>query len=124
MLMLATVMVIGAVVIKFASEPVMMSWGNFLLGLGLGGLFPLMLSSAMDIDSDKGPLISGVCVIGSSIGVQTASFGTGLWAHFAPITTAFWIIPIGALWLWVMTWYYSRHVKQHLAASGTDKVHS
>lgn len=123
MLILATVMAVGAFVIKFASDPVMMSWGNFLIGLGLGGLFPLMLSSAMDIDSDKGPLISGVCVIGSSIGVQTASFGTGLWAHFASITTAFWMIPIGALWLWVMTWYYSRHVKRQLAINETDKVH-
>lgn len=119
MLILATVMAVGAFLIKFASDPVMMSWGNFLLGFGLGGLFPLMLSCAMDIDSDKGPLISGVCVIGSSIGVQTASFGTGLWAHFASITTAFWIIPIGALWLWVMTWYYSRQVKQKLAINQT-----
>jgi FHS family glucose/mannose:H+ symporter-like MFS transporter len=123
MLILATVMAVGAFIIKLATDPVMMSWGNFLIGMGLGGLFPLMLSSAMDIDSDKGPLISGVCVIGSSIGVQTASFGTGLWAHFSSITTAFWMIPIGALWLWVMTWYYSRHVKQQLAISETNKAH-
>lgn len=77
-----------------------MSFGNLRLGLGLGGLFPLMLSSAMDIDSDNGPLISGVCVIGSSIGIQIASFGTGVWANLASLTTAFWLIPISALWLW------------------------
>ena len=91
-----------------------MSLGNLLVGLGLGGLFPLMLSSAMDIDSDKGPILSGICVIGSSVGVQLASFGTGFWASFASLNTAFWTIPIGALWLLAMVWIYSRHLKSHL----------
>lgn len=113
MVILASIMAFGALVIKLASEPQLMSAGNFLVGLGLGGLFPLMLSNAMDIDSHNGPLISGVCVIGSSIGVQLASFGTGLWASFAPLTTAFWVIPIGALWLWLMVWGYSRQIKHH-----------
>lgn len=111
MLILATIMTIGTFMTKFATEPYLMSVGNLLVGLGLGGLFPLMLSSAMDIDSDNGPLISGVCVIGSSIGVQLASFGTGFWASYSSITTAFWIIPIGALWLWAMVWAYSRQIK-------------
>ena len=113
MVILASLMAVGALIIKLANEPQLMAFGNLLVGLGLGGLFPLMLSCAMDIDSDNGPLISGVCVIGSSIGVQIASFGTGLWATFAPLTTAFWMIPIGALWLWAMAWGYSRQVKQH-----------
>ncbi len=112
MVVLATIMAVGAFTIKLASEPQLMSVGNFLVGLGLGGLFPLMLSSAMDIDSDKGPLLSGICVIGSSIGVQTASFGTGLWASFAPLTVAFWMIPIGAVWLWIMAFGYSRQLKR------------
>ncbi|MBU3018568.1 MFS transporter [Paraglaciecola agarilytica] len=115
MLILATIMVTGCFMIKLAVDPVVMSWGNFMLGLGLGGLFPLMLSAAMDVDSDKGPIISGLCVIGSSIGVQVASFSTGLWAHYAPLVTAFWVIPIGGAWLWAMTWAYSRFVKRHIA---------
>ncbi|KXI28561.1 MFS transporter [Paraglaciecola hydrolytica] len=112
MIILASIMALGAFMIKFAVAPQLMACGNLLVGLGLGGLFPLMLSSAMDIDSDNGPIISGVCVIGSSIGVQLASFGTGFWANFAPITTAFWIIPIGAVWLWAMVWEYSRQIKR------------
>jgi FHS family glucose/mannose:H+ symporter-like MFS transporter len=120
MMILATVMVIGTFMVKFAIEPQLMSVGNLLIGLGLGGLFPLMLSSAMDIDSDNGPLISGVCVIGSSVGVQLASFGTGFWASFVPLTTAFWVIPLAALWLWAMTWAYSRQLKSR--AHSTTKI--
>jgi FHS family glucose/mannose:H+ symporter-like MFS transporter len=116
MLILGSVMVAGTFIIKLAVEPQLMSFGNFLVGLGLGGLFPLMLSSAMDLDSDNGPLISGVCVIGSSVGVQLASFGTGVWASFAPLTTAFWVIPISALWLWAMVWGYSRRIKSAASA--------
>jgi fucose permease len=111
MLMLASAMVTGAFITKLAVSPQLMSFGNLLLGLGLGGLFPLMLSSAMDIDSDNGPLISGVWVIGSSIGVQLASFGTGFWANLTALTTAFWVIPISAVWLWVMVLGYSRQIK-------------
>lgn len=114
MIVLAGIMAVGAFTIKFAIEPQLMSLGNLLVGLGLGGLFPLMLSIAMDIDSDKGPILSGICVIGSSVGVQLASFGTGFWASFASLNTAFWTIPIGALWLLAMVWIYSRHLKSHL----------
>lgn len=114
MMVLAGIMALGAFTIKLAVEPQLMSLGNMLVGLGLGGLFPLMLSSAMDIDSDKGPILSGVCVIGSSIGVQLASFGTGFWASFSPLTTAFWTVPLGALWLLAMVWAYSRYLKSHL----------
>ena len=112
MVILASVMALGTLMIKLAVEPQLMAFGNLLVGLGLGGLFPLMLSAAMDIDSDNGPLISGVCVIGSSIGVQVASFGTGFWASYAPLSTAFWVIPLGGLWLWTMSWAYSRQLKQ------------
>ncbi|NCP64871.1 MAG: MFS transporter [Paraglaciecola sp.] len=115
---LASIMAVGAFMVKLASDPSLMSVGNLLLGLGLGGLFPLLLSSAMDIDSDKGPVLSGVCVIGSSIGVQIASFGTGFWAHFAPLTTAFWTVPIGAVWLWLMAWLYSRQLKMRAQTIG------
>ena len=51
--------------------------GNLLLGLGLGGLFPLALSAAMNIDSDNGPVLSGISIIGNSTGVQVASFSMG-----------------------------------------------
>ena len=114
MIVLASIMAVGAFMIKLAIEPQMMSLGNLLVGLGLGGLFPLMLSTAMDIDSDKGPILSGMCVIGSSVGVQLASFGTGFWASYAPLTTAFWTLPIGAVFLLAMAWAYSRHVKKHI----------
>ncbi|MGO4891552.1 MFS transporter [Flavobacterium sp. W21_SRS_FM6] len=114
MLILAGIMALGAFIIKLAVEPQLMSLGNLLVGLGLGALFPLMLSSAMDIDSDKGPILSGMCVIGSSVGVQLASFGTGFWASFSSINTAFWTVPIGAIWLLVMVWAYSRYLKKQL----------
>ncbi|WP_417362550.1 MFS transporter [Gallaecimonas pentaromativorans] len=118
MVILASIMVVGAFTIKLTSDPQIMSMGNLLVGLGLGGLFPLMLSAAMDIDSDKGPVLSGICVIGSSIGVQLASFGTGLWANFAPLATAFWTIPLGAAWLWVMAFRYSRELKKRRSVDG------
>ncbi|MGQ8365372.1 MFS transporter [Glaciecola sp. 1036] len=114
MIILASVMALGTFIIKLSSDPIMMSFGNLLVGLGLGGLFPLMLSCAMDVDSDNGPLISGVCVIGSATGVQLASFGTGFWANFAPLTTAFWVIPMSGVWLLAMAWVYSRQIKTHI----------
>ncbi|WP_115718354.1 MFS transporter [Gallaecimonas mangrovi] len=118
MVILASIMTVGAFTIKLTSDPYIMSFGNFLVGLGLGGLFPLMLSAAMDIDSDKGPLLSGICVIGSSTGVQMASFGTGLWANYAPLATAFWTIPLGASWLWLMAFRYSRELKKRQSVEG------
>jgi MFS family permease len=111
MLILASIMLVGSFLIKLAVAPQLMAFGNVMLGLGLGGLFPLMLSSAMDIDSDNGPLISGVCSIGTSIGIQLSSFSTGFWANMSTLNVAFWVIPISALWLWVMVWAYGRQVK-------------
>jgi MFS transporter, FHS family, glucose/mannose:H+ symporter len=119
MILLASIMAVGAFIIKFSVEPQLMSLGNLLVGLGLGGLFPLMLSTAMDIDSDNGPILSGICVIGSSIGVQIASFGIGFWASYSPLTTAFWTVPVGAIWLLVMVWAYSRYLKTYLKRGNT-----
>ncbi|WKE64091.1 MFS transporter [Gallaecimonas kandeliae] len=111
MRLLAGMMLLGALVIKLGAASVALSTGNLLLGLGLGGLFPLLLSSAMDMDSDKGPVLSGLISIGASLGVQAASFGTGLWAHYAPLATAFWTLPLGALWLAAFVWRYSSQVR-------------
>ncbi|ALM92658.1 MULTISPECIES: MFS transporter [Alteromonas] len=110
---LATASLCGVFSIKLMTDLYSMGAGNLLLGLGLGGLFPLMLSAAMNIDSDNGPVLSGICIIGNSTGVQVASFSTGLWANYVPLTTAFWVIPMGGCILWAAAWAYSRMVKQH-----------
>jgi len=111
--MMATATLCGVFAIKLMTGLYSMGAGNLLLGLGLGGLFPLMLSAAMNIDNDNGPVLSGICIIGNSTGVQVASFSTGLWANYVPLTTAFWVIPLGGGVLWCAAWAYSRMIKQH-----------
>ena len=108
---MASMSLAGAVGVKLGNDVLTIGGGNLLLGLGLGGLFPLMLSAAMNIDAEKGPLLSGVTIIGNSLGVQLASFSTGLWASLAPLTIAFWVIPIAAIWLWATAWFFSRQLK-------------
>jgi FHS family glucose/mannose:H+ symporter-like MFS transporter len=108
---MATTSLIGLFVLKIMPSFYGIGAGNLLLGLGLGGLFPLMLSAAMNIDSDNGPVLSGIAIIGNSTGVQVASFSTGLWANYAPLTTAFWVIPIGGCVLWLASFGFSRMLK-------------
>ncbi|NVK55875.1 MAG: MFS transporter [Alteromonadaceae bacterium] len=111
MVVLVTILLIGAFVAKLGADFMPIWLGNFLLGLGLGGLFPLILSAAMNIDSDKGPLLSGITILGNAMGVQLISFGTGAWAGATTITTAYWSVPLAAILLWSATWYYSRLIK-------------
>ncbi|WP_420934287.1 MFS transporter [Alteromonas sp. A081] len=111
-IMMATASLVGVLVLKIMPSFYGIGAGNLLLGLGLGGLFPLMLSAAMNIDSDNGPVVSGIALIANAIGVQVASFSAGLWANFAPLTTAFWVIPIAGGVLWVASYGYSRMLKQ------------
>lgn len=108
---MTTMTLAGAAGIKLGDTFMQIGSFNLLLGLGLGGLFPLVLSSAMNIDPAKGPVLSGITIIGNSLGVQISSFSTGLWANFAPLTTAFWVIPLAAVWLWLAGWYFSRQLK-------------
>ena len=110
---MATASLAGVFALKLMPSFYGIGAGNLLLGLGLGGLFPLALSAAMNIDSDNGPVLSGISIIGNSTGVQVASFSTGLWANFAPLTTAFWVIPLGGCVLWLASYGYSRKIKYH-----------
>ena len=87
-----------------------MALGNLALGLGIGGLFPLMLSTAMDLDSDNGPVLSGIASIGSSIGFQFAGLLTGVWAQQAGIAQAFWLIPLASIWLFGCLWLFQRRL--------------
>ena len=111
MTILVTLMLAGALGIKLAEGTFAIGAFNFLLGFGLGGLFPLVLSAAMNVDAGKGPVLSGISMIGNALGVQIASFTTGFWANISGLQTAFWIIPIAGIWLWTMTWFYSRQIK-------------
>ncbi len=111
--LMATASLAGVFALKLMPTFYGIGAGNLLLGLGLGGLFPLALSAAMNIDSDNGPVLSGIAIIGNSTGVQVASFSTGLWANFVPLTTAFWVIPIGGCVLWLASYGYSRKIKYH-----------
>ncbi|AXR05027.1 MFS transporter [Salinimonas sediminis] len=115
---MATLSLAGALGIKVADTFMLIGSANLLLGLGLGGLFPLVLSSAMNIAPEKGPVLSGITIIGNSFGVQVSSFATGVWANFAPLTIAFWVIPMAAVWMWGAAWFYSRQLKTiNLSAS-------
>lgn len=104
----------GALLVKLADLPMLLKLGNFALGLGLGAIFPLMLTAAMDLDSDNGPVLSGLANMGGSIGYQAAALGTGLVAEQLGIALAYWLIPTLALWLFCTLAYFSYllHKKQ------------
>lgn len=80
---------------------------NFALGIGVGGLFPLLLSGAMDLDADNGPVLSGLANIGTSIGFQFAGLATGFWAQQAGIVQAFSMVPLACAWLLLMVWLFA-----------------
>ncbi|MCU7553496.1 MFS transporter [Alteromonas sp. ASW11-19] len=113
---LASLAVSGTFIIKLSDGIWGIGGGSLLLGLGLGGLFPLMLSAAMSISPENGPVLSGISIIGNATGVQVASFTTGWWASFVPLTIAFWVIPMAGVWLWFSAWGYSRLLKRQPAA--------
>ena len=112
MVVLVTLLLTGAIIAKLGDTFMPIMLGNFLLGLGLGGLFPLILSAAMNIDSEKGPLLSGITILGNAMGVQLVSLGTGAWAGLASIEVAYWAVPMAAVLLWSATWFYSRIIKR------------
>ena len=111
--LLALLMCAGALSLKLLDSQLGLALGNVLVGLGLGGIYPLLLSTAMDIDSDNGPVLSGLSNIASSLGCQLAGLGTGLWAEQAGILTAFWFIPLLAVWLLGSAWLFSRRASAH-----------
>lgn len=112
MLILAALALTGALLLKLMSGVVWLAAGNLALGLGVGGLFPLMLSTAMDMDNDNGPVLSGIASIGNSMGFQLAGVLTGVWAQQSGILTAFWIIPLAAGWMLLMVWLFQRFMKR------------
>lgn len=108
MILLGVFTVAGAFMVKLSYVSEMLALGNLLLGLGVGALFPLMLSTAMDLDSDNGPVLSGIASIGSSIGFQFAGLLTGVWAQQAGIAQAFWLVPLASIWLFACLWLFQR----------------
>jgi len=106
--LLGALMLSGALLLKLAETSSVLALANFMLGLGLGGLFPLLLATAMDLDPQNGAVLSGLANIGGSVGCQIAALGTGLWANSAGIGTAFWLLPLAACWLFAMVWLFSR----------------
>ena len=108
---LAVLMLSGALAIKLLQGETALAVGNLLLGLGLGGIYPLLLSSAMDLDPDNGPVLSGLSNIAGSLGCQVVGLGTGLWAQGQGIGTAFWMVPMVAAWLCLSAFWFSRYVK-------------
>ncbi len=96
--------------------------GNLLLGLGLGGVYPLLLSTAMDLDADNGPVLSGLSNIAGSLGCQLAGLGTGLWAQQAGIGQAFWMLPLLAVWLLASVWWFSRLAMPAVQPSNPTKI--
>lgn len=117
--LLAVLMCVGALTLKLFDSASGLAAGNLLLGLGLGGIYPLLLSTAMDLDVDNGPVLSGMSNIASSLGCQLAGLGTGLWAEQAGIGTAFWLVPMLALWLLGSVWLFSRRAARASAAKAS-----
>lgn len=111
---LAIMMLGGAFALKISEGETALAIGNLLLGLGLGGIYPLLLSSAMDLDPENGPVLSGLSNIAGSLGCQVVGLGTGLWAEVQGIGTAFWLVPIVATWLCIAAFGFSQHIKPKL----------
>lgn len=99
LLLLGILTVSGALLVKLGATVTLLGVGNLLLGLGIGAIFPLMLATVMDLDSDNGPVLSGIASIGSAVGFQFAGLLTGLWAGQAGIVNAFWLVPLASFWL-------------------------
>jgi len=99
LLLLGILTVSGALLVKLGATVALLGVGNLLLGLGIGAIFPLMLATVMDLDSDNGPVLSGIASIGSAVGFQFAGLLTGLWAEHAGIVNAFWLVPLASIWL-------------------------
>ena len=97
----------GALLLVLTHSYPLFVLGNFALGIGVGGLFPLLLSTAMDLDADNGPVLSGLANIGTSVGFQFAGLVTGLWAQHAGIEQAFMMVPLAAAWLLIMIWLFA-----------------
>lgn len=117
MLVLASLALIGGLMLKLTEGPTLLALGNLALGLGVGGLFPLMLATAMDLDSDNGPVLSGLASIGNSLGFQLAGLLTGFWAQQSGILVAFWVIPVAAGWMLIMVWLFQYCLKKLLRQS-------
>lgn len=120
--LLALLMLSGAVLVKTMDSATALALGNFLLGLGLGGVYPLLLSTAMDLDADNGPVLSGLSNIAGSLGCQLAGLGTGLWAQQAGIGQAFWLLPLLAVWLLGSVWWFSRLAMPAVRAPSDTKT--
>jgi hypothetical protein len=108
---LAILMLSGALAIKLLQGETALAIGNLLLGLGLGGIYPLLLASAMDLDPENGPVLSGLSNIAGSLGCQVVGLGTGLWAQAQGIGTAFWLVPMVGAWLCCSAFWFSRYIK-------------
>lgn len=98
---------VGALMLILAHSYPALVLGNFALGIGIGGLFPLLLSTAMDLDADNGPVLSGLANIGTSVGFQFAGLVTGIWAQQAGILQAFMMVPLACAWLLIMIWLFA-----------------
>jgi FHS family glucose/mannose:H+ symporter-like MFS transporter len=107
MLLLGSCALSGAVLLVLTQGYWPIALGNLALGLGIGGLFPLMLSTAMDLDADNGPVLSGLASIGTSVGFQFAGLATGIWAQHSGIAQAFLLVPLACGWLLAMLWLFS-----------------
>ena len=108
MLLLGSCALTGALSLFFLPGYLALVLANLALGLGIGGLFPLLLSTAMDLDADNGPVLSGLASIGTAVGFQFAGLVTGVWAQQAGIQQAFLLVPLACGWLLAMLWLFSR----------------
>jgi MFS family permease len=119
---LVLLMISGAFLVKNMDSATGLALGNLLLGLGLGAVYPLLLSTAMDLDENNGPVLSGLSNIAGSLGCQLAGLGTGLWAQQAGIGQAFWMLPLLAVWLFASVWWFSRLALPAVRPSNPTKI--
>ncbi|MBM7045601.1 MFS transporter [Rhizobium lusitanum] len=89
---------LGELSVVFGGADVPMLTGNFLLGAGIGGLFPIFLGRAMDRHPASSAALSMLMVVSLTLGGQVASFTLGALAEQFGVSAAFLVtLPVIAI---------------------------
>ncbi|MBB4010175.1 MFS transporter [Allorhizobium taibaishanense] len=82
---------LGELLVLFAGSAPLILVGNFVLGIGIGGLFPIFLGRAMDRNPTASAALSMLMVVSLTVGGQVASFALGAFADHFGVSAAFYV---------------------------------
>lgn len=124
MAILVSIGVVAAVSISDYQDLYALRVLNFAFGFGLGALFPLLLGLSMDRAPAQAQLLSGIGMMGGTIGAKSASYFIGLFADYSSLGESYRFVSgaMIALLLCVLAfvYFYSKAPKAMAAAPGAD----